>query len=90
MLLLAALFLVAAADQSATASAAPAANAPDPQKLICKNITQTGSRLSSNRMCMTRAEWDERQRQAQKDLRQMQGNMGPCPGKDQSACGGGG
>jgi hypothetical protein len=69
----------------------PPANPPsrDPNKVICKNIDRTGSRLASDRICMTRAQWDERTRNDQRETQQMQANMGRCltsaTGKD---CGG--
>ena len=76
MLLLASLLLIGTTDQVANARSD---NMPDPNKVICKNLDRTGSRLSSDRVCMTRSEWDERRRQAQRELEQMQGNMGRCP-----------
>lgn len=53
--------------------------APDPNKIVCKDLDRTGSRLSKDRVCMTRAEWDQRQRDDQKDVSNMQTNMGRCP-----------
>lgn len=39
----------------------PASTAkPDPsQKIICRYINSTGSRLSRNKVCQTRAQWDD-------------------------------
>ena len=48
----------------------PAAAAPDarydPNKVICKTTYATGSRLASERVCMTRKQWDEISQEAQK------------------------
>ena len=46
-----------AADQ-----AQPKANAYDPSERICEKITEVGSRLAVKRVCMTRAQWEERRR----------------------------
>lgn len=32
--------------------------AQDPNEMVCRTITATGSRLGGNRVCHTRAEWD--------------------------------
>ena len=39
-------------------------DANDPDKVICKNQPLTGSRFSK-RVCMTRAQWGEQQRQTE-------------------------
>jgi hypothetical protein len=76
----------------AQVSAQPPAASPssiDPNKIICRTIDRTGSRLAKDRICMTRAQWDERTRNDQRETQQMQANMGRCltsaTGKD---CGG--
>ena len=51
----------------------------DPDKVVCKRLNQTGSRLASTKVCMTRAQWADRQRQDQKEIEKMQANMGRCP-----------
>lgn len=58
---------------------ATARPAPDPNKIVCRDLGRTGSRLASDRVCMTRHEWDERQRADQKDVSDMQANKGRCP-----------
>ena len=40
----------------------------DTQKLICKNIRDTGSRLATKRICMTEAEWAEHRRNTKQDI----------------------
>jgi hypothetical protein len=76
----------------AQVSAQPLAATPpplDPNKVICRTIDRTGSRLARDRICMTRAQWDERTRNDRRETEQMQANMGRCltsaTGKD---CGG--
>ena len=78
------LALAAAGSNTPPATTGPA---PDPNKIVCRDLGRTGSRLASDRICMTRKEWDERQRADQKDVSDMQTNMGRCPnGQD---CNGG-
>ena len=35
----------------------------DPNQRICEDVTQVGSRLSTKRICATRAEWAEKRKQ---------------------------
>lgn len=52
---------MAAEDPAATpAAAAPAAAKTD--KLICRSVEVLGSRLKSNKVCMTSSEWAEQRR----------------------------
>ena len=81
--MLIAVALLLGADVSA-AAAKPAAL--DPNKIVCKNINRTGSRLASDRVCMTRGEWDQAERAAQKEVQQLQARLGPCPPRE--VCGG--
>lgn len=37
--------------------------ARDPNERVCENIVQVGSRLATKRICGTRAEWEDRQKQ---------------------------
>ena len=66
LLFAAALFAAAepAAAQSASAPTPPAVKAAKPDKdgLVCRKEAVAGSRMKS-RICMTQAEWDDRQRQ---------------------------
>lgn len=45
------------AQSSATPQVAPKIDNPK-QKVLCKSINSTGSRISSDRVCKTQAEWD--------------------------------
>jgi hypothetical protein len=53
-----------------------AANAGDRQDkrtgLICRETAETGSRLSSKRICMTREQWDQARRDARDAVDQAQ------------------
>jgi hypothetical protein len=42
---------------ASSAGPAPVAKSDPDQKMVCKNITSTGSRLGSHRVCMTKAQW---------------------------------
>ncbi len=68
--MLTALIMLAAASGQ-PAQAAPPEN--DPHKVVCKKIDKTGSRLGSTKLCMTKAEWEEKTRRDQEDLKRMQG-----------------
>src|SRR5687768_11611037 len=56
---------VAGALIAAPVAAADTASAQaryDPNERICEKMIVTGSRLASKKVCMTRAQWDERRR----------------------------
>lgn len=61
---------------AATAStAAPPAQKSDPNKIVCRTIAQTGSRLNMTRACHTVAEWAELRRQTkQRNADKIQGS----------------
>lgn len=53
------------------ALAAPAAAqqaAPEKEKKVCKSVREIGSRIASERVCRTRAEWDQIARETRKEL----------------------
>ena len=58
------------------ALAATAANAApkkqDPNKVVCKTIAETGSRLNKTRACHTVAEWAELRRQTKQTVERIQ------------------
>jgi hypothetical protein len=64
MLLPALLLALAAAPQTAAKPATP-------EKPVCKRIEKTGSRLGSKKICLTRAEWEERTRNDQREYNNM-------------------
>jgi len=48
------------------------ASASEPDRLVCRNITQIGSRLNRRRICLTQAQWDEQQRVNRADMENRQ------------------
>ncbi len=65
----------------------PAPPAPvHPDKMICRKMDRTGSRLSSEKICLTKAQWDERERVAQREVKMLQANMGRCPRGGDGEC----
>jgi hypothetical protein len=55
--------VASAAAAQQPASGGTNASGYDPNEVICRMITETGSRLARQRRCMTRAGWDQSQRQ---------------------------
>lgn len=53
--------------QAATAAPPAPPVPPATDKRICRTFTETGSRLAKKRICMTKAEWDEEQRETQRN-----------------------
>ena len=61
-----------------TAAAAPQGKkARDPNEIVCQKIEVLGSRLATKRVCQTRAEWAEQQRQDRMDTERAQ-TLRPC------------
>jgi hypothetical protein len=65
--------------QAATSTAPAKAEKPKPTDVVCKKEPVLGSRMKS-RICMTQAEWDERQRQDREDLNKTQTQQPLRPG----------
>lgn len=61
-----------------TAAAAPAADSPnksnksDPNRMICRTISNSGDKLRRERACHTAAEWRELRRQTQEAIEHIQ------------------
>ena len=56
---------------------AEAADSPkqrDPNKKICRTLSETGSRLNRARACHTQAEWEELRRQTKANIERIQNN----------------
>jgi hypothetical protein len=62
---------------AAAANSAPTAKGTDPNERICENITLTGSRLATKRICATRAQWAERLRLDREAIDQAQRAANP-------------
>jgi hypothetical protein len=77
--LFAALLIVSVAPAPVQAAAKPKA---DSKAMICRDIEETGSRLRSNRVCMTREQWETARQDAQDAIDQGQKRlMSACPPK---------
>lgn len=58
MSILLAMVLYGAASQPAPSATPAKQSATDPEKMICRRFTVTGSLVSSYKTCKTRREWD--------------------------------
>lgn len=56
---------------SAQPAAAAADTADDPNKLICRREVPVGSLIASRKMCLTKAQWAERERIGSEVARRM-------------------
>jgi hypothetical protein len=57
-----------------------AATKEDSKRLICRSEEKIGSRLASKRVCMTAAQWKDREQQTRRDLDQLHTNTQPAGG----------
>ena len=51
-------------------------NKKDPNEVVCERQEETGSRLSSVRVCKTRAQWAEDRRLTRQEIEQVQTQRG--------------
>lgn len=72
--LVASLFAAPVAAQTQPTSAAPAAakDSKDPNRMVCRKVENTGSRLGSKKICRTAAEWAEVQAIERRDIERFQ------------------
>ena len=79
MILLAAAFLpaVALAEPPHSTPVTPASKALDPNERICKDV-MTGSRVAPKRICATRAQWEDREREDKAAAQMMQRPVQTC------------
>lgn len=70
MSLLMSLILLQAA--TATSPSGPATPAPAKEKLVCKSLKVTGSRLDTQRVCATKRQWDVAEQEIQETIRDRQ------------------
>lgn len=66
----------AAAIPPAAPLAPPLAPPPAEEKKLCRSMLETGSRLKAQRVCMTRAEWDQQRREQRMSIER--GQAGAC------------
>ncbi|WP_395613718.1 hypothetical protein [Allosphingosinicella sp.] len=70
-----ALLLSTAVSAEPASNASPnAANAPDPNAMICRNQRETGSMLNRTRVCKTRAQWEAERRDNRQSIDRAQTN----------------
>lgn len=56
------------------------ASAEDDNKVVCRKIDSTGSRVRREKVCMTSGQWKEQEEEAKKFGNSMQGNGSTQPG----------
>jgi hypothetical protein len=62
--------------QSVQTSAQNAQFGPDPNEIVCERQQVIGSRLAKQRICMTRAQWQDARRQDRQAIEKMQTQRG--------------
>lgn len=67
-------FLLSVALAETNPAAAPATVKTDDDREICKSDKPTGTRVSAKKVCKTKAEWEEYNRQQRADAQRIQGN----------------
>ncbi|HYJ53363.1 MAG TPA: hypothetical protein VEW04_09330 [Allosphingosinicella sp.] len=60
------------AQAPAAGSTTPTADGPDPNEMICRRVQDSGSRLNASRICMTRQQWIDYQREQRADTERSQ------------------
>jgi hypothetical protein len=63
--------------QATSQNTQKAKDAHDPNEVVCEMQEETGSRLASQRVCMTRAQWAEQRRLNRMDIDKLQ-TQRPC------------
>lgn len=64
---------VAAMATPALGQSSPQTHAPrDPNEKVCETVTEVGSRLATQKVCATRAEWAEKRKQDRETIDQVQ------------------
>lgn len=64
-----------------TGAGVTVAQDPKAEKLVCKNVKATGSRIRTGRTCMSAREWEQRTKDDQKALTDMQNGTRCSPGQ---------
>ena len=64
--------LIAATAYAQTPITSDPASPHDPNERICQRVQVLGSRLNNQRVCMTRAQWEERRAQDRRDAEKAQ------------------
>jgi hypothetical protein len=58
--------------QAAPQNGQKAKSTSDPNEVVCEKQEETGSRLASHKVCMTRAQWAEQKRLNRMDIDKLQ------------------
>jgi hypothetical protein len=71
-----------------TTAATPKPDRDDPNKVICRRESVTGSLAQTRKVCMTRADWAARSRGAQEAGQRMQeaGRVNSCGSSNPGVC----
>ncbi|MEA3030585.1 MAG: hypothetical protein QOG13_1910 [Sphingomonadales bacterium] len=64
--------MISAAAFAEAPSSSGSETTSNPNQTICRSMPNTGSRVSRTRVCMTRAQWDERRRETRDTLEHAQ------------------
>ena len=56
----------------ATVAASHKGRTKSPDDIICKELSMSGSRLDEKRVCMTRFQWEDQQREARQTIEKAQ------------------
>ena len=71
---LSAAIVLGIAAAGSTGASGKAKGKDDPNKIVCRNVSESGSRLKSKRVCHTMAQWAEIRREAKEQIDQIQNN----------------
>lgn len=66
----------AAPVRAAKADTGPAAVAGDPNRMVCKSYTPSGSRLGAQKVCRTAQQWADMQREQRQAVERTQNQQG--------------
>ena len=80
MSMLVSLLLVQAAAAAPAAVTEVAAVPPDDAKVVCKTISEPGSRLGGKRICATKKEWRRMNKEAEDLAKSYQNSQSKQPG----------
>jgi hypothetical protein len=72
MMMFGGVLLLSTAAAGQAPSGSDAGTGPDPNQRVCRNLGETGSRLARTRVCLTRAQWEERRREARQNVERAQ------------------
>ena len=79
-LLIAAMALTAASPAIAESTGSPTtAKSKDPNRKICEKVERIGSRLATDRICMTAAQWEEQKRENREHVERVQRVVNQAP-----------